>query len=455
MPVTDDRADEFKDHERLPGESEADAELIEDAEERARTEQEDLAGVAERVMTDPRTGKPYPSRSRVFLTGLRSSAMVCLQAILVFAFLWVLFWILGKFWVIVLPVLLAIIVATVLWPPVRFMRKHKVPAALASILALLGTAGVVAGVLALVVPSVIDQTPELANHAVDGIKQVQEWVQGPPLNIDDSQISGFVDTIVHRLQSSATTIASGVYTGVGAATSVLVTLFTALVLVFFFLKDGPKFIPWLNRTVGAPTGSHIAEVLVRMWNTLGGFIRTQAIVSAVDAVLIGIGLFILNVPLWGVLMIFTFIGGFIPIVGAFVAGALAVLIALVANGLTTALIVLGIILLVQQLEGNVLQPWLQAKAMELHAAIVLLAVMLGGSLFGIIGAFLAVPAASCLTVLLRYVLEQIGLAAGEKIQQEDALAGVGLTADENDEAPEKKGILHRKKPGDQGGPATG
>ena len=97
-----------------------------------------------------------------------------------------------------------------------------------------------------------------------------------------------------------------------------------------------------------------------MWSTLGGFIRTQAIVSLVDATFIGIGLFILQVPLAGVLVVITFMGGFIPIVGAFVAGALAVLIALVSNGLTTALIVLAIIIAVQQLEGNVLQPWLQA-----------------------------------------------------------------------------------------------
>ncbi|MFZ2510067.1 MAG: AI-2E family transporter [Gordonia sp. (in: high G+C Gram-positive bacteria)] len=393
-------------------------------------------------MTDPRTGDRYPSRSRVFLTGLRSTATVCVQAILVLAFLWVLMWILGKLWVVVLPVLLAIIVATVLWPLVRWLRKHGVPAALAALLALLSAIAVIGAVIGFVVPSVIDQTPQLVDHAIDGVKQVQDWVKGPPFNVDEDQMSGFVNTIVERLQKSSATIASGVFSGVGAATSVLITGFTALVLVFFFVKDGPRFLPWLGRTVGKPTGSHLAEVLMRMWNTLGGFIRTQAIVSAVDAVLIGIGLVILNVPLAGVLVIITFLGGFVPIVGAFVAGALAVLIALVANGLTSALIVLAIILAVQQLEGNVLSPWLQSKAMELHAAVVLLAVMLGGSLFGIVGAFLAVPAASCLAVLLRYVLEQIGLAAGERIQAEDA-------ADEEASTP---GRFSRWMPGSKGVP---
>jgi predicted PurR-regulated permease PerM len=132
-----------------------------------------------------------------------------------------------------------------------------------------------------------------------------------------------------------------------------------------------------------------------------------------DVVLIGIGLLILGVPLAYALAIITFIGGFVPIVGAFVAGGLAVLIALVANGPVNALIVLGIILAVQQLEGNVLQPWLQSKSMKLHAVIVLLAVMLGASTFGVVGAFLAVPVAAALAVIIRYYGEQVGKRAGE------------------------------------------
>lgn len=159
--------------------------------------------------------------------------------------------------------------------------------------------------------------------------------------------------------------------------------------------------------MGSPGATHVAEVLSRMWGTLGGFIRTQALVSLVDAVLIGIGLVVLGVPLAYVLAIITFVGGFVPIVGAFVAGALAVLIALVSNGLVTALIVLAIIVAVQQLEGNILQPWLQSKSMNLHAVVVLLAVTLGGTVFGVVGAFLAVPATACGAVAIRYYGEQV------------------------------------------------
>lgn len=380
------------------------------------------AASAPEQLFNPETGKPYPTRGRVFRTGLRSTAVVCAQMLLVLAFLYALMLLLSKFWVVLLPVILAIVIATVLWPPVRWLLARRVPAAGATIVVLLGAIAIIGGVIGLIVPSVVDQAPQLANKAVEGVQKVQDWIQGPPLNIGDEQISSLADEITSKLQSSASTIASGVFNGVGVATSALITLFTTLVLVFFFLKDGPRFLPWLEKTMGKGGSDHLSEILRRMWDTLGGFIRTQAIVSFVDAALIGIGLFILHVPLAGVLIVITFLGGFVPIVGAFVAGALAVLIALVSNDLTTALIVLGIILAVQQLEGNVLSPWLQSKSMNLHAVIVLLSVTLGGTLYGITGAFLAVPAASCLAVALRYILEQIGRAAGEEVAAEDEAA---------------------------------
>ena len=135
--------------------------------------------------------------------------------------------------------------------------------------------------------------------------------------------------------------------------------------------------------------------------------------SFIDAFFIGLGLVILGVPLALVLAVLTFFGGFIPIVGAFVAGALAVLVALVANGLTTALIVLAIIIAVQQIEGNLLQPLLQSRTMKLHAVVVLLAVTAGASLYGIPGAFLAVPVAAVAAVLVRYLGEQLDAATAD------------------------------------------
>lgn len=343
---------------------------------------------------------------------------------------------------ILLPVLLAIIVATVLWPPVKLMVRIGFPPALASTLSLVVFFIVLDGIITLIVPSVAESAPELVDRASEGVTDVQAWVAGPPLNIGDEQIDTAVDTIVTRLQDSGDAIAAGVFTGVSAAGSILITLALTLVLSFFFIKDGPRFIPWLYGFSGGRAGRHFAEVLARMWATLGGFIRTQAIVSFIDAFFIGLGLVILGVPLAWVLATLTFIGGFIPIVGAFVAGALAVLVALVANGVTTALIVLVIIIAVQQLEGNVLQPVLQSRSMKLHPTIVLLSVAGGSSLFGIIGAFLAVPVAAVAAVLIRYLSEQIDERSNEPDQDDldnqapepDELVTAGPGSDEKDDA---------------------
>ncbi len=360
----------------------------------------------ERTSTDPNRGAVYGAH-------LRSGAAVAVQFIAVAAALWVLAWVVGRAWVILLPVVLALIVCTVLWPPVRWLRGKGMPPAAAVLLTLLVAVGVLSGVVAAVAPAIVEQSTELAQQATAGVVQVRDWLGGPPLNISENQLDSAVAAITDRLNESSAQIASGVFTGVGAATSALVTAFTAVVVTFFLLKDGPRFIPWLRRTVGKPGEPHVAEVLDRVWSTLGGFIRMQALVSLVDAVLIGAGLVILGIPLAYALAIITFIGGFVPFVGAFVAGGLAVLIALVSNGPVDALIVLGLILAVQQLEGNVLQPWLQSKAMKLHPVIVLLGVTLGGSTFGIIGAFLAVPVVATAAVVMRYYDEQVGERAGE------------------------------------------
>ncbi|MBX9922446.1 MAG: AI-2E family transporter [Mycolicibacterium frederiksbergense] len=354
-----------------------------------------------------------PSRGAIFGTHLRSAATVSVQIVAVSALLWILAWVVGEMWVIILPVALAVVLCTVLWPPVRWMRAKGLPPAAAALTMLLVALAVIGGLIAAVAPAIVEQSTELAEQASAGVVQVRDWLGGPPLNISQAQLDSAVTAINDQLNSSSSQIASGVFTGVGAATSALVTVFTTIVVVFFLLKDGPQFIPWLRRSAGHPSAPHLAEVLQRIWTSLGGFIRTQALVSFVDAVLIGIGLVVLGVPLAYALAIVTFIGGFVPIVGAFVAGGLAVLIALVANGPVTALIVLGIIVAVQQLEGNVLQPWLQSKSMKLHAVIVLLAVTLGASTFGVIGAFLAVPVAAALAVIIRYYDEQVAERTGE------------------------------------------
>ncbi|WP_324192579.1 AI-2E family transporter [Nocardia transvalensis] len=358
-------------------------------------------------------------RGDVIGAGILWLAKWALCIVAIAAGTWVIGYVVARFWVVLLPIALALIVSSVLWPPTRWLTQHRFRPGAAAMVTMLGFLGIFAGIVALIVPSVADQAPQLADRATEGIERVRDWLQGPPLRLRDEQLSSAVDAIVQRLQSSSEQIASGVFTGVSTATSVLVALFLVLILTFFFIKDGPRLLPWLHSVLGSRSGRHVEEVLNRVWLTLGGFIRTQALVSLIDAVFIGAGLVILGVPLALVLAVLTFIGGFIPIVGAFVAGALAVLVALVANGLTTALIVLAIIIAVQQLEGNVLQPVLQSRSMRLHAAVVLVAVTAGGSVYGITGAFLAVPVAGVIAVILRYISEQIDIATAPPEDPED------------------------------------
>ncbi|MCG5432900.1 AI-2E family transporter [Mycobacterium sp. MYCO198283] len=317
-------------------------------------------------------------------------------------------WIFAKLWVIALPVLLAVVLCTVLWPPTRvLMDRAGLPPAAAATTTLLAFVAVTTGIFALIVPPVLDQLPQLVDQATQGIGRLQQWIEGPPLNLQQDQLDRFVDTFVNTLRERSSAIATSVVTGVSTVGSIVVTLLLSVVLTFFFLKDGRRFLPWLTGITGRRAGRHLETVLGRMWQSLGGFIRAQAAVALIDAVFIGAGLLILGVPLAPVLAVITFLGAFVPFVGAFVAGALAVLVALVANGFSTALIVLGIIVVVQQLEGNVLQPLLQSRTMKLHPVLVLLGVTAGGSLFGIVGAFLAVPAVAMGAVIFRYLGEQI------------------------------------------------
>lgn len=317
-------------------------------------------------------------------------------------------WGVSQLWSILLPLLLALVLTTVLQPPARWLeRRAKLPASLAAAATVLGAVAVVAAVVVFIAPSVGSQVVEIADNASDGLTTIEAWVQGSDLAVTQNQVDAIVDSAQDRLRSSAASIASGVLVGVGAVTNGLINVLLTLVLSFFFLKDGRRFLPWLRGLTGHRVGHHLSEVGCRAWDTLGGFVRTQALVGLIDAVLIGLGLVIVGVPLALPLAVLTFLAAFAPIVGALTIGAVAVLVALVANGWVTALIVFAIVLVVQQLEGNVFLPWLQGRSLNLHAGVVLLTVVLGSTLFGVAGAFLGVPTIAVAAVVLRYLNERV------------------------------------------------
>ncbi|MEU2391509.1 AI-2E family transporter [Streptomyces sp. NPDC007369] len=339
---------------------------------------------------------------------LRTAARVSAESLLVLLIAGVALWIVGRMWSVVWPLIVGLLLTTLTWPLTRFLRRHGWPPALAAGVVTVSFMLVVAGIVALIAVPVASQSGELSTGVVEGIQRLREWAAGPPLNIGDDQISGAFDTAMARVQSSIGSLVTAVATGVGTVFNGVVTAFLALFLMFFFLKDGPRFVPWLSRQLPGRLAVDVPIVAERSWDTLGAFVRSQAFVGLLDAVFIGLGLWILDVPLVLPLAVLTFVSAFVPIVGALFAGLVAVLIALVSNGVTDALIVLAIIVVVQQLEGNVFQPMIQSRGLGLHAAVVLLAVTLGGSLAGIVGSLLAVPLAALISVFWNYLREQLG-----------------------------------------------
>jgi predicted PurR-regulated permease PerM len=343
------------------------------------------------------------NRHQVIGDGLAWTATWSLRWLLIAAGAVLLGLIVRETWSILLPVLLALIVTSVLQPAALLLeRRLGLSTTLAAATVMIGFLVALVGIGYAITQSIVGQADEIAADATSGLQKIQDWVQSSNMVTED-QLDTAIQGLQDRITDSASNIASGVVVGVGAVGSAVITMVVTLILTFLFLKNGRRFRPWIGGLAGHRVGPHLREVLGQSWETLGGFIRTQALVAFIDAVLIGIGLVIVGVPLAVPLAILTFFGGFIPIVGAIVVGALAVLVALVSVSVTGALIVLAIIVAVQQIEGNVLQPWLQSRTMQLDAAVVLLAITLGSTLFGIIGAFLAVPATAVAAVVLRYL----------------------------------------------------
>jgi predicted PurR-regulated permease PerM len=340
-------------------------------------------------------------------SALSTAGRISLQMLSILIMAGVTLWLLGKIWSVLWPLVVALLLTTLTWPLARFLRRHGWRPALAAVTVSVVSVLVAAGIVVLIAVPVAAQSGRLATGVVDGIRQIRAWAAGPPLNIGDAQVDSASNAAVDRIQDSVGSIVNATVTGVGTVISGLVTTLLAAFLMFFFLKDGSRFLPWLTRQLPGRLAVDVPTVASRSWDTLGAFVRSQAFVGLLDAVFIGIGLWIVGVPLVLPLAVLTFVTAFVPIVGALFAGFVAVLIALVFKGPVTALIVLGIIVVVQQLEGNVFQPMVQSRGLGLHAAVVLLAVTLGGSLAGIVGSLLAVPVAALVGVCWNYLREQL------------------------------------------------
>jgi len=385
-----------------------------------------------------------PSARPAIARGLDVAARWAVRLLVLGVAAWAVLWLIGQGWSLVLPLILAVLLTAVLWPVARLLRR-VMPRSLAAIVSLLLLLGVVVGVFAVLVPNIADQSQQLVDSASGGLSTLQGYVTGPPLNLGDDELGSLVNQGVQELQTNAQTIALGVAGGLGTVGasigSGVVTFVLVLVLSFFCLSDGDRFLPWSRRWLDARTHHHAVEIGGRVWKVLQGYIISQAAVALCDAVFIGIGLRILGVPFALPLAVIIFFSSFVPIVGAVVSGILAVLVALVSLGWVQALIALGIVLLVQQLEGNVLQPLLVGRTLALHPAVVIGSVTVGGTAFGIVGAFLAVPLVAIVTAVLRYV---------HHVQLPDEPENP-----RDDTPPERQSRLRRPRPGPDAPTADG
>ncbi len=334
-----------------------------------------------------------PPETRVPAT-LRLAAALAWRFLVVVAAVGALVYGLAAIRIVVVPVAIAILLASVLMPLVVRFERSGLPRTLAAAATLLIFLAVIAGVLALAAPAVVDEVDELDVSISGGVSTVTSWLSDGPLGLSERQVASWQAQVTEQLRGESGRLIGGVFGGAYVVVEILAGLALAIVTLFFLLRDGPSIWAWFRRLFPPQARDDVERIGQRAWTTIGGYLRGVSIVAAADAVFIGLALWLLGVPLVLPLALLTFVGGFFPIVGAFAAGFAAAMVALVTNGLTTALLVIAATLVVQQLEGNVLQPLVVGSAVNLHPLAVILAVAAGGIVWGIAGAFLAVPLAA-------------------------------------------------------------
>lgn len=342
----------------------------------------------------------HPER-RYVPTGLVVGAAWSWRLLIIGALLAVVLYMLSQITMVVIPVLISFLLAAMLQPLAAWLIRHGWNKSLASILVLIAGLAVVAAVITFVIQQFIAGIPDFYDSIVTGLRDAQAWLESGPWGLDGAQVAVFLadiqDNITNWYSENQQTIVQTGLDVAGSTASGLGNFVTGLFLVlfttYFFIRDGRRIWTFLTGWLPRPATESMRYAGGAGWSTLVQYMRTVVVVAAVDAIFIGLGLWLLDIPLWLPLTTLVFLGAFIPIIGATISGAVAVVVALVGteNGLINALIVLGIVLAVQQLESNLLQPFLMSRAVKLHPLAIVLAVTAGGFVWGIIGALVAVP----------------------------------------------------------------
>ena len=352
-------------------------------------EREDREARFSRPPEDPREIRA--PRLLVAASEISWRALVVIAAIVVVAYA------LLKVGFVVIPILIALLLATLFVPPARWLQRRGLGPTLATSIVfaagLLALFGVIAGISA----AVASEAGELTDQVSGGANELGALIAGLPFAPDEPEIQRQIDTIDDRVRENSASIRDGVVSGAQAAGQFLGGLAIMLVVLFFFVKDGSKMWDRICNLFPPERRPALDEMGERSWRVLTAYVKGVVFVAFVDAVGIGIGLWIIGVPLVVPLAVITFLLAFVPVVGAIAAGAAAALVALVSIGPVAALAVVGVVVLVQQLESNVLYPSIVGRTIDMHPLVVLLAVAIGGVLYGVVGAALAVPLALIVT----------------------------------------------------------
>jgi predicted PurR-regulated permease PerM len=332
---------------------------------------------------------------------LRISAAWSWRLIVVGVVGWALLRFISVVSVVAVPLAIALLLSALLGPAVGWLFRLKVPRSLATFLVLICGIGVIAGTLTLVINQFVAGLPELTSKTTQGVRQIQEWAKTGPLHLSDTQLNNAINNFQNWINSNTSSLTS---TGLATAAT-LAEVLTGILLVifstFFFLRDGRKIWRFIVRLFPVNARWSLADAGDASWATLGSYVRATVLVAFIDAVGIGLALVILKIPFPFPLAALVFLGAFIPIVGASVSGAVAVLVALVDQGWVVSLIVLGAVILVQQVEGHVLQPLIMGRAVSIHPLVVIIGIASGVVLAGIIGALVAVPLIAVLNTGVR------------------------------------------------------
>jgi predicted PurR-regulated permease PerM len=333
---------------------------------------------------------------------LNHAAALAWRFLLVVAALLVVFTALGRLRLVVMPLLFALFLTAILSPPANWLKKRNWPASAATAAVFVLALAILVGIGFWLVPRVANQFGDVGKQASQGFKDVQKWLTGAPFHLKQVDIDRYINEAKNQVSARQGQIVQGALTGVGLLVEVLTTTLLTIVITFFFVKDGEKISNWMIGLAAEERAEEMREIGRRSWEALGGYIRGTAINGVVNGTVMGVTLAVVGVPLALPLAFFTFLGAFIPLVGAIVTGVLAALIALVAKGGVAALVVLGATIVVHNLEGYLVGPFVLGRAVHLHPVAVLLALTTGTIVAGVLGAFLAVPVLSILLAVIGY-----------------------------------------------------